>query len=277
VLQAPLSGRIVPADPLISGLHPPGGAGKLQASDHFASRARDVDQILQPRTVRHCITQIVVPAQKLTEQIALLPALNQLDIQGGKLLHAAGKPAMNLPRFGGRNKLSGGARCTWLFIRKRQNSLAFQPLQKITALPGFEFAAGALPFQQFAYRVGQFKSADSATGLYNLLNQRYLFCGNFSTAEPLLICRCLHAIVLSLLLRSRTMVACPAKNGHSRKKLSRPPPDNYCFQTSKKCRHITLAKWYLGAMQYVIDTIKCLTNRFQTVLRLPQKICTQII
>jgi hypothetical protein len=67
------------------------------------------------------------------------------------------------------------------------------------------------------------------------LDQRHLFCGKFSTTEPLLICCCLHAIILFLLSRSRTMAFCPEKNGRGRKNLSRLPLNHSPFQTGKKC------------------------------------------
>ena len=62
---------------------------------------------------------------------------------------------------------------------------------------------------------------------------RHLFCGKFPTTEPLLICCCLHAIILSLLSRSRTMASCPEKNGRGWKYLSRLPPIHSRFQTGK--------------------------------------------
>jgi len=140
---------------------------------------------------------------------------------------------MNLPLFSGRNEFSGFARSTRLFVRKRQSPLALQSLQKIPALPSLESAAGALPLQQFAYRVGQLQPADPGAGLDNLLDQRHLLCGKFPTTEPLLICCCLHAIILSLLSRNRTMASCPAKNGRGCKYLSRLPPIHSGFQTGK--------------------------------------------
>ncbi|CAB1075682.1 hypothetical protein D1AOALGA4SA_3495 [Olavius algarvensis Delta 1 endosymbiont] len=58
-------------------------------------------------------------------------------------------------------------------------------------------------------------------------------CAKFPTTEPLLICYCLHVIILSLLSRSRTTASCPAKNGRGWKYLSRLSPNHYRFQTGK--------------------------------------------
>ena len=95
-----------------------------------------------------------------------------------------------------------------------------------------------------------------------LLDQRHLLCGKFPTTKPLLICRQLHAIVLSVLLRTRTRASWPAKNGRDRKNLSRLPPNHSRFQTGKKGRPITLAECYLGNDQHSVDLARCITNRF---------------
>ncbi len=205
VLQSQFACFIVPADPLIPNLHPPGRARKLNASHHFAPGTIHINQILQPRSVGHGISEVVITADKLPIQQPLLRALDQLHIQWSKCLHAAGKRAVNLPVSSRRNPLSGSPRPGRLFGRKRQNPLALQSLQQVPALPCLEPASGALPLQQFAYRIGQLQPADPCTGRYNLLDQRHLFRGKLSATESLLIFCCVfHTIVRSSQRYNRT-------------------------------------------------------------------------
>jgi hypothetical protein len=125
---------------------------------------------------------------------------------------------MNLPLFGGCHTFSGFARPTRPFTRKRQKPLTLKPLQKIPTFPSLESATRPFPFQKFANGVGQLKAAKTRTRLNDLLDQRYLFCGKFSTTEPLIRFGYLHAIFLSLLSYSKKMAFCPVKNVHGRKK-----------------------------------------------------------
>ncbi len=65
VMQIAPLGRIIPADPLIPRMHPPGRAGKLHTPHNPPVRLRDRDQVLQSRPVRHRITQVPRPGISL--------------------------------------------------------------------------------------------------------------------------------------------------------------------------------------------------------------------
>jgi hypothetical protein len=112
--------------------------------------------------------------------------------------------------------------------------------------------------------MGQLKSAEPSTRLDDLLDQRHIFRAKFPTTEPLMLLRYLHAIVLSLLSRSKAMASCPVKNvragkiyhGFSRITLK-----------LKKRVHITLDECYLGNNQHIVGSKKSITDRFQAVFR----------
>jgi hypothetical protein len=154
----------------------------------------------------------VIPAYKILEQLPLLPIFYKLDIQGGKLLHAPCKRTVDFPISSGCNALLGFDHTGRLLGRKRQYPLLLQQFQQTSALQASESATSSFPVQQFAYSMGKLRSADSCTGLHNLLDQGYLFDRKLSTAETLLIFCCVHTIFLSLLYNSERLAPSPAKN-----------------------------------------------------------------
>jgi hypothetical protein len=108
------------------------------------------------------------------------------------------------------------------------------------------------------------------------LDQRYLFGGKFSTTEPLLFFLCLHAIILSLLSRSRTMASCPVKNARGWKYLSRLPRIILTFKRVKNADLSLCPNAISGKPAYDYSE-NCITNRFQAVFKSQQKSRTLFI
>src|SRR4029077_9165582 len=68
--------RIVPANPLVSRSHFPGGTGKQQASQHRTPWGRGMHPITQLGAVGNAITQVVKPLDVLLEQEAVGARVN---------------------------------------------------------------------------------------------------------------------------------------------------------------------------------------------------------
>jgi L-alanine-DL-glutamate epimerase-like enolase superfamily enzyme len=191
-------------------------ARKLTASDQLASGPADVSQILQPRPIGHCVSQIVVSAHKIPKQFPLLPIYDQLHIQGGKHLHAAAKRAVGFCVCYRRNASPGPDGPRRLFLRKCKKPLGFQALHQIHAFPGFEPACGTLPIEQLADRVGQLEPADAGAVADNVPNQMQFFRCKCSTTK-LLTVRFAHVLPPSSSFHSRRRRTCPVKNEHARR------------------------------------------------------------
>jgi hypothetical protein len=211
--------HIVPADPLIPDFYPPGRTRKLNTADHLPLRPAHIDQVLKLRPESHGISQIVIPADKVLEKLPLFPSLYQLYIQRQIRTYTAGQsgpgcivcrrcnvPPCAFPRSG------------LLTLRKLQKPLAFQPLQQIQTLAGFEPAIYAPPIQQFAHRVRKLGSADPCTGLDHFLDQAKLFAGKFPATESLIFYCADHAHPPLPFSHSKEMEQDPAENDHFRKK-----------------------------------------------------------
>jgi len=70
-------GVFIPADPLVPGLHPPGGAGVLQDAQGLGCRFGGLNQVTQMRTEGGAIAQVVVLLKEFGGVLALLRGLGQ--------------------------------------------------------------------------------------------------------------------------------------------------------------------------------------------------------
>jgi len=89
-LSAPF---VVPADPFIPCLHPPGRTGKLDTANHLSFGPGYMDQILNPCPKGHGIPQVMVSTKEFFEQISLILVLNPVYFKGCKLFDAAAESA----------------------------------------------------------------------------------------------------------------------------------------------------------------------------------------
>jgi hypothetical protein len=161
----------------------------------------------------------VIPAYKILENLALLPGLYQLDLQGQICAYSAGKlcPGWPLSRWrdvSPRPFLWSGL----LTLRKLQKPLVFQTSQKLQTLACFESALYTPPLQQFAHRVRKLRSADPGTSLDHFLDQAKLFAGKFPTAESLIFSCGDHARPPLQFSHSKELEQGPEENDNFRKK-----------------------------------------------------------
>jgi hypothetical protein len=178
-----------------------------------------IDQVLKLRPEGHGISQIVIPADKVLENLPLFPTLYQLHIQGQIRTDTAGQSGPGCIVCRRRNVPPRAfPRSGLLTLWKLQKPPAFQPLQQIQTLAGFEPPICPPPIQQFAHRVRKLGSADSYTRLDHFLDQAKLFAGKFPATESLIVSCGDHAHPPLPFFHSKEMEQDPAENDHFQKK-----------------------------------------------------------
>ena len=120
------------------------------------------------------VAQVVMPVHQLPEQKTLLVTPHHFQHHRLNLAQLPLQRLRRLATLGLRYSGSCPDRLTRAFVRKLQATFAFQPLEKLPALPRFQLSSRPLPIQQLAHRSRQFHPAQTATALDQFLDQAQL-------------------------------------------------------------------------------------------------------
>ena len=109
------------------------------------------------------VAQVVMPVHQLPEQKTLLVTPHHFQHHRLNLAQLPLQRLRRLATLGLRYSGSCPDRLTRAFVRKLQATFAFQPLEKLPALPRFQLSGRPLPIQQLAHRSRQFHPAQLST------------------------------------------------------------------------------------------------------------------
>src|SRR5215469_8598697 len=128
------AGGVVPPNPPIARLHPPGRTGKLHTAHHRRHGPTNRDQILKVCAERDFVAQGVIAADQFAKPLSRNRVSDSLDTHRGKRFHAPPQRHARFARLRVRNRSDRPNRSRPLFRGQAEQSPRFQPPNSLMVL-----------------------------------------------------------------------------------------------------------------------------------------------